>query len=290
MKNNIQSFSLRYLFKLLFVLIIALFFCSFFDSNYKVYASKKGIQEIKPGKVYTMYDVTGDKIADSVKMTVKKNNKHKYDYSETMKISINNSVALKITDDAYNWSVKLLFINSDIAIFEISYMVASDDVALDSLFQYKNRKLESVYDLQKNTSLGYTNNHYLHLRKVVGNKIHYRILTQFLTTGGFLSFDITVKYEYGKFKILQKSNEIKYEKARYNKWTVNKKLKIYKKAGSKKLLCVLKRNDKIKINAVVYKNQKIYFKIKNTKGEAGYLPATKDPSRPFCFKETVYSG
>lgn len=291
MKKSKQLLFQCNLYKLTFLIITILFICLTFGTNLKVSASDKGIQEIKQGKSYTKYDVTGDKIADSVKMTVKKSNKYKYDYSENMRIYVNNSVAYKITSSEVNsWTVNLIFLQNNIALFDISIIVVSDDVEMHELFQYKNGKLESVYDLQGKTALGYTNNHYIHVKKTSGNTIHCNVFTQFLTTGGFLSFDVTIKYEGGKFKIPPTSFSIKYDKPRYNKWTVNKKLKIYKKAGSKELAYILKKGDKIKINAVIYKGKKIYFQTKNSKGMVGYLPATKDSSEPYCFKETVYSG
>lgn len=99
-------------------------------------AANNLIHKSKEERSYKNYDVTDDKIKDTVKVTVTENRKHESDHSETMRIHINNSV-----------------------LFDISNLVDSDDVGLHELFQLKNGKLKSIYDLQTNTSMDYARNH-----------------------------------------------------------------------------------------------------------------------------------
>lgn len=280
-------------FQTAFSMFAMLLICFTIGTTQRVSASDTGVKPLKQNKIYKNYDVTGDNKKDTIKITVKKKKDRTYDHRETLRIEINHSTALKLTDyNSYNWNTNIIFLQNNMVLFDISNLVDSDDVGIHELFQWKNGALKSIYDLQGNTCLGYSYNHYVYADRVTGNTLHCRVMTQFLTTGGFLHFELTIKYQNGKFTIPPVSHKIKYKKAKYNKWTANKKMTIYQNAGSKTVAYLLKKGDKIKINRVIYRGKKIYFQIKNKngKGQVGYLPADKHISEPYSFQETVYSG
>ena len=46
----------------------------------------------------------------------------------------------------------------------------------------------------------------------------------------------------------------------------------------------------IQINKVVYKNNKLYFQVKNSQGKTGYIPASKSVKSMNTFKEAQFAG
>ena len=115
-------------------------------------------------------------------------------------------------------------------------------------------------------------------------------MAQFYVTGR-VQFDMNVSYKDGKFKGTSSSFAPKYKTmGRKNKWTVNRKIKVYKKAGSKKLAYRLKKGNVVKLNKIVYKGNKVYFQVKKSNGKTGYIAATKKMSSTFFFKEAQFAG
>ena len=100
-----------------------------------------------------------------------------------------------------------------------------------------------------------------------------------------------VNYTNGAFKRAGSSYDINYKSSK-NKWTAQRTMRAYKKAGGKKLAYKIKKGQKVKIYNVVIKNNKVYFKVKNRrgKGKTAYLTATKKSVWPPYFKEAVFAG
>lgn len=280
--------------KLLCVVIMLCALC-ISGKEQKVYAAKSGYVHFdwwndSKDKTNNKYDVTGDGKADVIRasLTTSRDNN---DYG-TLQIFINDVLAYNNTiGDCLGWTVNLIHLKNGKTFFDITCIVINDHEEIHELFEYKDGKLVSIYDFLKDYSK-YTHFYGVNIRKVKGNSIYYVYNVQFLSLGGFKSYNIKYVYKDGKIKRTSNYYPIIYNSAYKNKWTVNRKIKVYKKPGNKKVIYTLKKGNKIKIYKVVYKNKKVYFQIKNKngKGKTGYIPATTKYPRKKYFKESFYSG
>lgn len=232
------------------------------------------------------YDVTGDKIADTVKVTVKNNQDDSS--SGTMQVYVNGNLVLKQTrelDPSFN--VNLIQLKNGKVFFDIESTILSDDDCIHKLYVYSKGKLKSVYDFQKYFAK-YASYYNVSVVKVSGNTLKTEVYAQFHTTGS-INYNMNVAYKNGTFKRTSNTYSVNYD-GRTNKWTAGRTIKAYKSAGSKKLAFTLKKGISVTLNKVVYKNNKVYFQVKRSNGKAGYIPAVKKFPNPQYFKEAQYAG
>lgn len=251
--------------------------------------------ELKFNKEYSQYDVTGDGKPDKVKCTVVSDDERYDDSSRTMQVFINGKVAFKQKrDSGPGWGVDLIKLENGKVFFEIGSSVGSDDGIDHQLYIYKGNKLKSVYDFQK-YFYNYADYHIVHIVKISGNKLKLEVYSQFYTTAG-VRYNMSISYKDGVFKRTSNTFTLDYKKMnRKNKWTVARKIKVYKKAGSKKVAYTLKKKDVVKINKVILKKNKVYMQVKKSNGKTGYIRAAKKlPYDNYTlkkyFKEAQYAG
>lgn len=256
----------------------------------KVEAANAANVSVKPDEVYSSYDVTGDGKADIVKVKVVELADEKN--SGNLQVLVNDIVVFEQQREADPyWEVKLLQLENGKVFFDIESTILSDDDAIHQLYVYENDKLKSVYDFQKYYDK-YASYYFVDVVKVSGNTIKTEVKAQFHTTG-IVKFDMNLKYKDGKFKRTSSTFAPKYKSmSMKNKWTAKTKIKVYKKAGSKKVAYTLKKGNVIKINKIIYKNNKVYFQVKNNngKGKTGYIPAAKKAAKSKYFKESQFAG
>lgn len=245
---------------------------------------------LEPDVVYSAYDVTGDGAADTVKVKIA-DNKDQWN-SETIKIFVNNNIVFKQKRKCDpSWRVNLIQLANGKVFFDIDSTIMSDDDDIHQLYICENDKLKSVYDFNKYYDK-YADYYLVNIDKVSGNTIKTEVYAQFYTTGS-IRFDMNVNYKDGKFERASNTFTPKYKMYnRKNKWTANRKIKVYKKAGSNKTAYTLKKGNVVKLNKIIYKNNKVYFQIKNNngKGKTGYIPASKKFPSSNYFKEAQYAG
>ena len=242
---------------------------------------------VQPDVVLSKYDVTGDGKADAIKVKIVDNKDEKY--SATMQLFVNDKIAFQQKREASpDWNVKLIKLANGKVFFDIYSTIGSDDACIHQLYICKDDKLKSVYDFQKYNN-NYADYFFVDIVKVSGNTLKTNVRAQFYTTGS-IQYDMNLNYKNGKFVRTSNKFTPKYKKmSRKNKWTAEKKIKVYKKAGSKKVAYTLKKGNVIKLNKIIYKSNKIYFQVKNSKGKTGYIPAAKKYTSSY-FKEAQYAG
>lgn len=279
----------------LFCMAIMLCTLCVLGKEQKVYAAKSGYVSLgnmwsgNKSKTYKKYDVTGDGKADKIKISFKRVGERGYD--GRLRIYVNGKLAYDNTaSDCIYWNVGLVRLKNGKAFFDIRNLVSSDDVDLHRLYKYDDGKFKVAYDFLKYYE-GYAHNVATAVYKVKGNTIYASIYGQFWKTGG-IGHNIKIQYKNGKLKRVSTYCPISYGSEEKNRWTATKKIKVYKKPGSKEVIYTLKKGDVIKINKVVYKNKKIYFQVKNKngKGKTGYIPELIYPFEGSYFKEAHFSG
>lgn len=292
---------LKYLFTLLFAVVMV------FALEAKVFAATPGWEDLKSfdgitkrTKVYTELDVTGDKKKDTIKVVyTPKGDMSDPDFVDgEIKILVNGKRVFKEARyGSPQWAIRLIWLKNGKVIFYISSTVGSGDNGEAGLYQYQSGKLRQLYDLDKFTdgaggdADGYT------IQKVTGNKIVIERSTQFHLTG-MLYYNMTLVYKNGKLKLA--SNQMK-TTGRFsqsiatgngNGWTAAYTMKVYNKAGSKKVAFKIKKGSKIEFKKVIYKNNKFYFQIRELSGKkrTGYIQNPKASKYPFYFEECVFVG
>lgn len=243
---------------------------------------------MEPDMVLTKFDVNGDGKPDNVKYTIVYSN-NELDDSATMQVFVNGKVAFKQKRDfGPGWSVNLIKLENGKVFFEIGSSVGSDDDIIHQLYLCKDNKLKSVYNFQK-YFYNYADYHIVNIVKISGNTLKLEVYSQFYTTGS-VRYNMSISYKDGVFKRTSNTLTLDYKKMdRKNKWTVAKKIKVYKKAGSKKVAFTLKKKDIVKINKVILKKNKVYIQVKKSNGKTGYIPAAKKYNGSY-FKEAQYAG
>lgn len=239
-------------------------------------------------QTYTKYDVTGDGKADTVKAVIVHNQDEQY--SGTLKVYVNDEVVFEQTRQPDPvWKVQLVKLKNGKVFFDIESTIVSDDDGIHKLYSYKSGKLKSVYDFQKYYDK-YASYYFVKVVSVSGNTIKTKVTAQFYTTG-MVGFNMNIAYKKGKLKRTASTFRIKYE-GRKNKWTAARKIKVYKKAGSKKVAYTLKNGNTVKLEKVIYKNNKVYFQVKRNKGniKTGYIPGAKKWTWPQYFEEAQFAG
>ncbi len=263
-----------------------------FGGTQRVEAAENGIisLELYPNMeaTYTKYDVTGDTLNDTVKVTVTNHNDKMY--SGTIKVYVNGDLVFKQTREPDpGWTVKLIKLKNGNVFFDIESMIVSGDCSIHHLYVYKNKQLKSVYDFQKYYNK-YADYYNVDTTEVSGNTIKTTVRAQFYTTG-IVYFNMNVAYKNGTFKRTANTFRPNFEDPT-TKWTVARTIKVYKSAGSKKLAYTLKKGNKVQLSKIIYKNNKVYFQVKRSNGKVknGYIPAAKRWADPQYFVESQFAG
>ena len=232
------------------------------------------------------YDVTGDKIQDTVKVTVKNNQDDSY--SGTLQVYVNGNLVFKQTREPDPiFHVNLIQLKNGKIFFDIESTIFSDDACIHNLYVYSKGKLKNVYDFQEYFA-NYASYYTVNIVNVSGNTLKTEVRAQFHTTG-IIRYNMKVAYKNGTLKRTSNTYSINYD-SRTNKWTVGRTIKAYKSAGSKKLAFTLKKGNSVQLNKVVYKNNKVYFQVKRSNGKTGYIPAIRKYPYPQYFVEAQYAG
>lgn len=260
----------------------------------KAQAASSASVSLKSGESNSSYDVTGDGVKDTVKVVLTDNVKSTDKDGRTGMIQVfvnDNIVFEQKREEEPCWDVKLIKLANGKVFFDIESTIMSEDDCIHKLYICENGKLKSVYNFQKYYAK-YASYYFVDIVKVSGNTINTSVRAQFNTTGIVL-FNMNIVYKDGAFKRTSNTFTPKYKAmSRKNKWTAGRKIKVYKKAGSKKTAYTLKKGNVVKLNKIIYKNHKVYFQIKNNngKGKTGYIPAAKKYGNPQYFKEAEYAG
>lgn len=237
---------------------------------------------LNPDKTY-QYDVTEDGVEDQVQVKIV-NNKDRDD-SATIKIFVNEQIAFEQKRPAGPyWNVSLIRLENGKVFFDIYSVILSDDDCMHQLYTCQDGKLKSVYDFQKYYNR-YADYYLVNVVSVSGNTIKTSVMAQFFTTGR-ITFAMTLRYEDGEFRTTSDSFALKGDR----KWTVNRKIKVYRTSGSKRRAYTLRKGNVVKLSKVVYKDHKVYFKVRNSRGKNGYIAAARKYSYTHYFKEAQYAG
>lgn len=243
-------------------------------------------------KTYSTYDVTGDGKWDTMKWIVISD-----ENGDTLQITVNDEVVYAYTnEDCNGWKLGLIRLDNGKTVFDISSMSSNDYVVIHKLFEYSNESLKVIYDMQK-AGARYAYRYDETVDKVKGNMIYVNASGQFYTTGK-LNYKMRLKYAGGKIKRMSNSasctgyDPFAYHKfyGDHKKWTVNKKIKVYKQIGKKKTAYTLKNGNIITITKIIFDGKKVWFQVKNQKGKKGYIPAAKKHPKKDYFKEAFFVG
>lgn len=251
--------------------------------------AKAANNTLEVNKTYTQYDVTGDKKADTLRVSAPWNESYKmYDRYE---VFINGKKALSAKDKGYSINIRRLKLNNGKIYLAIVAIVDNSDIPGAAIYQYKNGKLKKAIDLDAMDKIGYHNS--VSNISASSNQIGvtYHEMSHSL---GFISFRLNYQYKNGK--MVQKTTKPKLlqtSQAKGAYWTANRSMSVLKAPGGKKLT-TLKPGKKAAIDRIYIntKHNKIYLHVKIKGGKAGWVKGlTKYPAGGnTLFKEVMYAG
>lgn len=256
--------------------------------------AKASVKRLKINKTYKSYDMTGDKKADTFKVSAPEDPRWSgcyFDYD--VYINGEKALAQPKKNIIYDFDIYRLEMKNGNVFLGIVPTSDNGDVFGAAIYKYKKGKLEKVLDLYNMEKIGNHNN--VSKISVSGNTITVKHVVMSCSLSG-ITFSLDYRYKGGK--LVQKSNQakltetrLKYLKKSY--WTAKRSMKLLNKVGGKKVATITKgkkvKIDKIYLNA---KHTQIYLHVKVKNGKSGWVKGlTKFPSyNRELFEEVMYAG
>lgn len=264
-----------------------------------VFAENKTVKnpasvKLSLNQTYTKYDVTGDRKADTIKIS---NMKKEYDVNTGIKVTINGKkVFYDKTSCYYDLEAYLCTLANGKVFLYLYNPLDNGDADYCSLYQYQKGKLECVINMNKfygSSKLGYHTNGTI--KSVSGNKITVEMYQQNYELGG-LSVSYDYKYANGK---LTKDGNVTTNftcwaaDSNDGKLTARINMSVYTRTNCKSKAFTLQAGQKIEIKSIYCKSGKMLIKVKRlSDGKTGYIKCIKgNPKNGIApFSEIMYAG
>lgn len=254
----------------------------------KISAASVFNKKLQLNTTYNQYDITGDRVADSIYITQKY--KNYYDEYTGMTIYINN-VGYDIPCPDSDWYYfdaycRLIRLKNGRVFLQVTSSGMDEADLYQSLYQFTGSKMKNVLRLNKTIkkSLGYVGTD---VTKVKDNTItvkYQAMLGKLANT----KFNLKYKYKDGKFVLTSNIGEITDRKYK----SVNKTFTWYTTKGcTKKKSSSLKKGTKAKPVQIYIKQNGFTFKIKTKDGKTGWMKGNKKlNTNEIIFKGEMYAG
>lgn len=255
--------------------------------------AKASAKKLRVDKTYTGYDMTGDKKADTFRVSGDAIDYGSYKEYKGYAVYLNGKKVLSKTGYILDFAIYRLELKNGRVFLAIVPFSNNGDVFGAAIYQYKSGKLKKLLDLYDMKKIGYHNN--VSKISVSGNtiRVKYGVMSYSLA-----SIEFSLDYQYKVGKLIQKSTQtkltesiIKLQKKYY--WTAKRSMKLLNKVDGKKIATITKgkkvKIDKIYLNA---KHTKIYLHVKVKGGRSGWVKGlTKYPKYGHeLFEEVMYAG
>lgn len=241
-------------------------------------AAQSSIIELKDGKTYKSYDITGDAVPDKI----------------FIKAS-STTLSIRINDVPYNWNwadeidnfsndmyshiyvyktrIYLYSLSNGNKYLDISTKGDTDDKTFHTIYKYTSGNFTKALDVKK-TFIGAMAGmgHDATPLKINGNTITMKYSTG-VTASANYDFNVRYKATGNKFKPIDKKYKItKFIKA-YGVKTIRvlKSFKIYKQAGGKKVAFKTKPGEKLKALQICPKGRKAYVLLQRSNKKKGWV-------------------
>lgn len=251
-----------------------------------------GVVSLAEGKKYTNLDATGDGRADSLLWETRREEGLFSSGRKTLEISINGRRAFRLKDpyyegDAtYRYEVKLCTLDRNNVLFFIRTISETEHYNFCRLFQYKNGKLKMVLDLKKIYKNIFHYRECIDVSSAGNGRIRFRWYGQVGVTGA-LNWNVTFVDSGGTLKRQGRTCPV-LSKDRNKTWTASRSFRAYETARLSTTVFQVKLGDKVKVTSVYNDAKRLYIRIINQKGQAGWVPCPNDSS-PY-FRESIYVG
>lgn len=262
-----------------------------FMPSMKAEAKNPSMVELKAGKTYKSYDITGDKKKDTVKISIPKD---QYDRYGTVKITVNKKTT-KITRTWTSYAIhtRLITLKNGKAYLWVQGETDNEDDPWECIYQYKKGRFKKVVDFSK-TSYNYTNHHHTDILKVSGNTISTK---QYIMSTAMAGVEYKVNYTYKKGALKKTSSAYEITSAGYTyrangKYGTMKNTKaLYNSVSCKKKVATVKAGTKAKAVKIYMTGKVFNIKIKTASGKTGWVKgARKFSDKSLLFKECFYAG
>lgn len=264
-----------------------------YEKEVNIKESKPFMISLKPGVIYTKYDITGDTKKDKIKFLTPKNSQATYPYDK-IQIYINNKKAVLFGKyDCWELQIHLVHLSSGQSFLWICGFAESDSDPWQSLYQYKNGKMIKVLDFAKSI-LKYGYLPHATIKRVSDNKLYVEqtIINHSLAGVGFM---YTYQYENEQFhrtSNIASINDFKFYDENMNEksyGTLRTSRIIYTSPTSKKKKGVIKKGEKAKPIKIYISSNKVYIQIKSKSGKIGWIENIEEyDDNNLLFEECFY--
>lgn len=244
--------------------------------------------KLEVNNTYNQYDVTGDQVADKLNIQASYRN---YFYSNT-EIYVNGNKVYTDPANAYFIDLQLITLENE-APFLFYYASGENGDGTAQILQYQNEEFVPVFDALE--LAGSFSGHFnAEIVQVDGNKVTLSLNMMSWSLGAGVRANVIYEYKDNTLQRTSKTAQIvKGPSTEQGYCTANRKIKVYKKAGSKKeKIYTIKENQKVILKKLWMNKGKMWIQVQNQKGESGWIPASKKPLEdgPGIFKEVFYAG
>lgn len=237
---------------------------------------------LKPNKLYTSYDITGDKRPDRIKVVTLKQQEGMH---IGLKVIINGKTAYtnKKATTSGKPTVKLIRLKNGKPFLYLSVFEYNPSTDLSAVFSYRSGKLKAVIDSKKalGTKFGWDGT-YGTIKKVSGNTITMNYST---STYMFGAINATYKYTYksGKLKATSTGTFKPSENRKSYKALMN--IPVYKNTACTAKKFTIAAGDKVKFTNIYVKGNTVRVKVK-VGAKTGWIKCATSPTSSLLHRYT----
>lgn len=247
---------------------------------------------LETNRTYQQFDITGDGKADRISFKLKPTYSGLVPRQGYLKVYVNEKTALTLKDRYYQgdytgkYDVKLCTVNPEDIFLFVRAISCTDHCNFARLYRYKNGKLQQMLDLKKIYKKIFLYRESMDVKEVTDRGIVFRWYGQAGAVGA-LNWTTTMAWNGYKFYRPSKICRVT-EEDRNRSWTAERTFSVYRTAALKTKVFFVKAGDKVKITHVYNNSKRLFVRVVNKKGQAGWVPCPNEYSK--YFKEAVYVG
>lgn len=250
------------------------------------------VVSLSQGREYTNLDATGDGKADSLYLETRREEKLFSEGRNFLEISINGRRAFRLRDPYYKgdatdrYEVKLCTLSRSNVLFFVRTISETDHCNFCRLYRYRNGRFQPVLNLKDTYKNMFHYREYIDVSGAGRDRIQFRWYGQIGVTGA-LNWTVTYADVGGSLRRQGRTCPTLLED-RKKTWTAQRGFRVYETAKLAKEVFRVRPGDKVKVMHVYNDAKRLYVRIVNQKGQAGWVPCPNDSS-PY-FKESIYVG
>lgn len=270
--------------------LVTLLACGFLATQptdaYATTAAKGAkVHTLKENATYTQYDATGDRKADTVKVSTSYQDGY---IGNKITVYLNGKKAFVKSTWFYSVKAQLIQLKNGKCFMYLYAPMDNGDAEVCALYQIKNGKLKRVINFNKGLGSKIGNHVGGEVKKVSGNSMTVSF-TAMSYMASSISADYTYKYKSGTLKKTSSTGKLTVGFKGNNTYKTKKAITAYKntKCTSKKF--TIKKDAKVKFLKTYVKGNTVRFQVKSG-GKTGWIKVANRYDSPLMHKYLYTPG